>query len=308
MPDAEQTKADASQAGLLAGLDRSMSHGPGMVRIGPLLLWVACMFVVGLARDWDARTLPYLYGLQCVLTTAMLWRYRKHLPEMTLWFHWTVIPSAVFLVVGWIFLGWLMGGQLSERIVWLKDGMPIDHALNSKGEPHYFQTMSGEYPVTYQVSIFLRLLGMSLIVPFVEEIFNRSLCLRAMHSAKKTKIAFLQVLHDMPGLGDVLMHKPAVRAAAQQEPMFTKQFYETPLGKVSVFGIAASTFIFMLNHVPRDYVGCIICGVLWCLMVKWTNGESRKRKLGLGPVIWSHGLTNALLWWYTIASGDWQFL
>ena len=90
--------------------------------------------------------------------------------------------------------------------------------------------------------------------------------------------------------------------------MFTKQFYETPLGKVSVFGIAASTFIFMLNHVPRDYVGCIMCGVLWCLMVKWTNGESRKRKLGLGPVIWSHGLTNALLWWYTIASGDWQFL
>jgi membrane protease YdiL (CAAX protease family) len=180
--------------------------------------------------------------------------------------------------------------------------------LDPAADPHYFQKMRGEYPATYSAGIFLRLLGMSLIVPFVEEIFNRSLCLRAMHSARKTGVALLQVLHDLPGVGEYLMHKPAVKAAAQQEPMFTKQFYETPLGRVSAFGIAASTFIFMLNHVPRDWVGCIVCGVLWCLMVKWTNAEGRKRKLGLGPVIWSHGLTNALLWWYTLASGDWQFL
>ena len=305
-----QSDKQTQAAQQLSGLDRLMAEGPGLVRLGPLLLWVACMFVVGLARDYDARTLPYLYGLQCVLTAGMLWRYRRHLPEMTLGFHWSVIPSAVFLTAAWIFLGWLIGSQLPERIDWLKDGMAYDAAINVGGtaEPHYFQVMRSELPATYSVSIVLRLLGMALIVPFVEEIFNRSLCLRAMHSAKKTGVAFMQILHDLPGLGDVLMHKPAFRAAAQQEPMFTKQFNETPLGNVSAFGIAASTFVFMLNHVPRDWVGCIVCGVLWCLMVKWTNREGRKRKLGLGPVIWSHGLTNALLWWYTIQTGDWQFL
>jgi hypothetical protein len=31
-------------------------------------------------------------------------------------------------------------------------------------------------------------------------------------------------------------------------------------------------------------------------------------RLGLGPIIWSHGLTNALLWLYTLTSDDWRFL
>lgn len=308
LPETDQINTLDSHTGPFAGMDRAMGEGPGLVRLGPLLLWVACMFVVGLARDWDVRTLPYLYSVQCVLTVGMLWRYRKLLPEMTIWFHWSVIPSAVFLTAAWIILGWWIGGELPVRWEALMEGNWQLGALDAEAEPHYFEKIRGEYSATYSAGIVLRLLGMSLIVPFVEEIFNRSLCLRAMHSAKKTGVAFLQVLHDLPGIGEVLMHKPTIRAAAQQEPMFTKQFYETPLGKVSVFGVAASTFIFMLNHVPRDWVGCIVCGVLWCLMVKWTNGEGRKRKLGLGPVIWSHGLTNALLWWYTIASGDWQFL
>jgi membrane protease YdiL (CAAX protease family) len=181
-------------------------------------------------------------------------------------------------------------------------------ALDAQAEPHYFQTMRDEYPGTFAVGIGLRLFGMSLIVPFIEEIFNRSLCLRAMHSAKKTGVAVLQVLHDLPGIGEWLMHKPAIKRAAQQPAMFTQQFHDTPLGQVSMFAIAASTFVFMLNHVPRDWLGAITCGVLWCLMVKWTNRAGRNRKLGLGPVIWSHGLTNALLWGYTLYSGDWQFL
>jgi len=265
------------------------------------------MFVVGVARDWDVRTLPYLYTVQCVLTAGMLWRYHKLLSEITLWFHWSVIPSAVFLTAAWIGLGWWMGGEWPARWDALMRGELLG-ALDPQAEEHYFQTMRGAYPGTFMAAIGLRLLGMSLIVPFIEEVFNRSLCLRAMHSMKKTGVAVLQVLHDLPGIGEWLMDKPAVRRAAQQPPMFTQQFNETPLGAVSVFGVAASTFIFMLNHVPRDWVGCIVCGVLWCLMVKWTNGERRKRKLGLGPVIWSHGLTNALLWGYTLYSGDWQFL
>jgi membrane protease YdiL (CAAX protease family) len=299
---------EETKGGLLVGMDRAMGDGPWLVRLGPLLLWVGCMMVVGMARDWDVRTLPYLYTVQCVLTVGMLWRYRKLMPEVTLWFHWSVVPSAVFLTVAWIILGWWAGGEFSQRWDWLMQGMPTDHVVNLDREPHYFETMRGEYPWTFTVGMGLRLLGMSLIVPFIEEVFNRSLCLRAMHSMRKTGVAVLQVVHDLPGIGEWLMDKPAVKRAAQQEPMFSKQFYETPLGKVSVFGVAASTLIFTANHVPRDWMGAITCGVLWCLMVKWTNREGRKRKLGLGPVIWSHGLTNALLWGYTLYSGDWQFL
>jgi len=46
--------------------------------------------------------------------------------------------------------------------------------------------------------------------------------------------------------------------------------------------------------------------LVWCALVWWTNRGSHR--LGLGPVIWSHAITNALLWGYTIWSGDWQFI
>jgi hypothetical protein len=298
---------DPTGAGKLAAMDRAMGEGPWLVRLGPLLLWVACMFVGGIARDWDPRALPYLYTVQCVLTAGMLWRYRKLLPEMTVWFHWSAIPSAVFLTGAWVWLGWWIGGELPVRWEALMQGELLG-ALDAEAELHYFETMREVNPGTYTVGIGLRLLGMAMIVPFIEEVFNRSLCLRAMHSMKMTGVAILQVVDELPGIGEWLMDKPAVKRAAQQPPMFTTQFNETPLGMVSVFGVAASTFVFMLNHIPRDYLGCIVCGVLWCLMVKWTNSEGRKRKLGLGPVIWSHGLTNAFLWGYTLYSGDWQFL
>ncbi len=42
------------------------------------------------------------------------------------------------------------------------------------------------------------------------------------------------------------------------------------------------------------------------LVVTMTNHG--QRKLGLGPVIWTHGLCNASLWAWTIYSGDWRFL
>ncbi len=299
---------EENKGGRLAGLDRAMGDGPWMVRLAPLLLWVGCMMVVGMARDWDVRTLPYLYTVQCLLTGGMLWRYRRLLPEVTLWFHWSVVPSAVFLTVAWIILGWWVGGELPVRWEALMEGNLRLGALDGEAELHYFETMRGAYPWTFTAAMGLRLLGMALIVPFIEEVFNRSFCLRAMHSMRKTGVAVLQVVHDLPGIGEWLMDKPAVKRAALQEPMFTQQFNETALGAVSVFGVVASTLVFMLNHMPRDWMGAIVCGVLWCLMVKWTNREGRKRKLGLGPVIWSHGLTNALLWGYTLYSGDWQFL
>ena len=45
-------------------------------------------------------------------------------------------------------------------------------------------------------------------------------------------------------------------------------------------------------------------------MVWVTNRESlpEGKRLGLGPVVWSHGLVNAGLWAYTYYTDDWQFL
>jgi len=89
---------------------------------------------------------------------------------------------------------------------------------------------------------------------------------------------------------------------ANQPLMFTREFNRTPFGVLSVFGVIASTFVFMLSHFPRDWPGIWVCGVAYCLLLAAT------RHKGLGPVVWAHGITNALLWVYTLNTGNWQFL
>ena len=46
-----------------------------------------------------------LYLVTCGIIVFLLWRYRALTPELTLRFHWTVLPSAALLLVAWIGLG-----------------------------------------------------------------------------------------------------------------------------------------------------------------------------------------------------------
>jgi hypothetical protein len=74
--------------------------------------------------------------------------------------------------------------------------------------------------------------------------------------------------------------------------------------------VAASTAVFMLVHGLRDWPAVIVCGITYCLLVGYTNNS--RRRLGLGPVIWAHGITNGALWAYTVymhlnQGGDWRF-
>ena len=45
-----------------------------------------------------------------------------------------------------------------------------------------------------------------------------------------------------------------------------------------------------------------MCALAYCLLLSVTRAK------GLGPVCWAHGITNALLWGYTVYYGNWQFL
>jgi len=189
--------------------------------------------------------------------------------------------------------------------------------------PHPIQEMIAENPALGYASLCLRLLGMSLIVPLFEEMFIRSAMLRGLQKPRATFMGLLQFATDFPVIGDWLSNTRAGKQAVAAPPMLTQQLVQTPVGMICVFAIAASTLVFMLSHGLRDWPGCIACGLVWCGLVWWTN-KPRKHKgetwdslakdsggrgrLGLGPVVWSHGITNALLWWYTVQFGDWRFL
>jgi len=286
-----------------------MAAHPWHPRVVPFFVYIAMLALIGGADKLEPRLHPPLYAIQCVLVVWLLWRYRKLTPELTVKFHWLAMPVGVFVAVAWIALGWLMAGEFSVRwnalasgglpMVDYPDGAVPRFATDDSAYDTFFETMGVQLG---WVTLALRLVGMSLVVPLFEELFIRSLMLRSLSDPRKTKLGLQQVACDLPGVGEWYMDTPAGRRASSAEPVFGRQFLATPLGKLTLFGVAASTFVFMLSHVPRDWPGIWVCGVAYCLLLAATA------RRGLGPVVWAHGITNALLWVYTVWTGDWQFL
>lgn len=276
-----------------------MAADPWRPRVVPFFVWILAMFFGGFLVDLEPHLQPFWYAAQCGLTIWLLWRIRRLVPEMNLRFHWTVLPSAALLLWAWIALGTVIG----DTDFWI-----FGHG-SSTGR-HDIQKLGDTHAAWFWASMILRFVGMAVLVPFFEELFIRSAMLRGLHRWGPTKTGLIQFAADMPVIGDAVANSAAGKKALAEAPQFTKQLVETPLGPITVFSVFASTLVFAISHVPRDWAGCVACGVVWCLMVWWTNRESlpEDKRAGLGPVIWSHGLVNALLWAYTLRWDDWRFL
>ncbi|MEO0514227.1 MAG: CPBP family glutamic-type intramembrane protease [Planctomycetota bacterium] len=334
------------------GFDGWVRSNPWHPRIAPFFCWIVFMTVAQFLPEAFTPAKPFLYIAQCVATLWLMWHYRKLTPELTLRFHWLAIPTGVGLLVAWVVLGYAMAGELGWRWTQAVAGqwdaafgpaIPYDTLgvepgrfgpdLDAEGGiiPHPIQDQIAATPVLGYLALGLRLVGMALIVPLFEEMFIRSAMLRGLHRPGPTFAGLLQFASDLPGVGDWISQTRAGQNANAQPPALTKQLNDTPLGAVTVFAIIASTIVFMASHQPRDWPGCIACGIVWCALVWWTNrprpqkGETwdtirirpehqddgtahNTGRLGLGPVAWSHGITNALLWGYTVMWNDWRFL
>lgn len=305
----------------LAALDEMMGVSPWHPRLAPFFLWIIVMAGSGWLRGYAVWTWPVLYAIKCAAVCWLLWRYRRWISEVNWRFHWGAIPTAIFLLIAWIGLGWLMAGEFSPRFDALLAGEPETTSLGyddpaaapalATTEPTFFQKMQrgelpGAFPGLFAISMALKLFGMAVVVPMFEELFTRSAILRGFQKWQQTKVGLIQLGCDLPILGDWLLHTDAGDRATKQPPALTEQLKHIPVGALSLCGVIVSTVIFTASHLTRDWPGAIVCGLVWCGLLWWTNRG--RLKLGLGPVIWSHGLVNALLWGYTLWSGDWQFL
>lgn len=254
---------------------------PYMVYVGPLML-VSYMYKL------IPSTYLLTYTVQCGLVGWLLWRYRKLLPELTLRFHWAAIPVGVAVAVMWIWIG-----------LWMVDTYPARFADQSTTDNMFTHMGQGVGWVAFT----LRLMGMSILVPLFEELFVRSLLLRGLSNFRLTVIGAMKIFMDIPIIGEWLMHTRVGHWTDRQPPVsFGRQFDRTPLGSLTVFGVTASTLLFTLGHGQRDWPAAVVCGIAYCLLLAAT------RHKGLGPVCWAHGITNALLWAYTLRTNDWQFL
>jgi hypothetical protein len=322
-----------------------MAENPWHPRATPFFVYMIGILIGGLIYDGSFGMpevpvlIPVIYTIQVGIVVALLWRYRALLPELNIKFHWLAVPTGIGLCFAWVYLGYasnwavhqLQGiptvGEFAAWLVPTHEQFPT-HAgdwfvpteqssanLTSDNSIHNNRAPLGD--AWYWSTMSLRLLGMSIAVPLFEELWVRSAVLRGGFSAGKTKTAFLQLASDLPIVGDLVSETKAGQRAAKEPPMFTRQLQETAVGRISLFAVCFSTLVFMLAHARRDYLGCIACGVVWCLVVWWTNKPKKGEtwadqpaagRYGLGPIVWSHGITNAALWAWTLQTGDWQFL
>ena len=239
-------------------------------------------------HQWMPATYLATYTVQCSLVAWLLWRYRRQLPELTAAFHWAAVPVGGAVAFAWIGMG-----------LWMVHTFPDRFALQSTTDDMFAQMGLG----LGWSAFLLRLVGMSVLVPLFEELFVRSLLLRGFSNANTTLLGLTQIVMDMPVIGEWLTHTRVGHWADHHRPVvFAQVFDRTPLGTLTLFGVAASTVVFTVGHGVRDWPAAVVCGIAYCLLLAAT------RHKGLGPVCWAHGITNAILWGYTLQTNDWQFL
>lgn len=273
-------------------LDPFMTKRFWAPRLIPFLVYAGFLFLFIFIREPFPWAYPFVYALQCGLVAWLLWRYRHLLPELTISFHWLAVPVGLGVAAVWIWLRF----QTVRLIPFLAHDKPPES---------FFQTMG---PALGWLALAERLVGMAILVPLFEELCMRSLMLRCFHRPRLTLIGLLQILEDIPLIGDWIITTSLGDRVSKYPAVFKTEFHSTPLGRLSLFGVAASTLIFTVHHAPIDYPGCIVCSIAYCLLLRSTAHK------GLGPVCWAHGITNATLWFYTLythfytPTPDWQFL
>ena len=192
-PNPTHNDAPASR---LAKLDAFMASTRGTRASCPYFVFIVGLTLTAFVPGGDrAAALAYLpiYLVVNAVILWLLWRYRKLTPELNLKFHWSVIPSAVFLTAAWVALGYgyntLLFGELKE--------VPLEES-----EP--FGELMAVGPAVFWAVFVCRGLGMSITVPLFEELFVRSALLRGFHRWRLTKTGLLQVGADLPAVGDVI--------------------------------------------------------------------------------------------------------
>lgn len=268
---------------LLSLADGFARRHPLQARLVPLLLWVACLPLTRGATQWAADGASVLWpiaahGAQMLAAGLLLWRWRNYFPELSARFHPAALPAAALVLALWLALGWLCRGTFAASWDALQHNAPppaTDHPL-----PHLLDTR----PAGGWVLLLLRLLGMTLVVPCVEELFFRSTVPQALPSFG----ALRWHLTRLPGLE---RFAPAAPAPATTGWPWV--------------GILISSLLFAANHRPADAAAAFLTGLIWCGLV---FALRRGRNLDLGPALWSHALANAGLVAWCVWRGDWAFL
>jgi CAAX prenyl protease-like protein len=197
---------------------------PEIPRALPFLLFVGLSSLQG---KFFTGSEYWLYALKTILAGGMLWAFRGYLQEMRWSFSWAALGTGVGIAVLWIVLEGLVPplGELWNRATGLITGdVPEPSTPEVPWNPLAF---FAENQALGWMFLVFRVLGRSLVVPPLEEVFYRSFFYRSIAAPK---------------------------------------FNQVPLGVWHTTAFFVTALVFGLAH-PGQWLPAIICGAAYQLLV-----------------------------------------
>ena len=276
-------------SGWRAEFGQWMAERPWRARTAPLFVYALILWPVEVLSTSQPSTYPAVYAVQCLVVIAVVLSSRRLLPELNLRFHWLAVPAGLIGACAWIFFRiWLA----DVHIPWFSQPQKVLEHMT---------------PDIRRISLALRLGGMILLAPIMEELFFRSLVLRSCSRAKFTWLAIVAYCRDTPGLGVLVTGRPFRPRQGPAPSILAREFRRTALGHLNAFNVSVMILLWcVVSHRPEDWPATVICGLLYAFVLRAGNSSGKSR--GLGPAIWAHAITNAALWFYAVQTSQWALL
>jgi len=158
---------------MIAAFRENMAKSPEYARFMPFLIFVVITFAGGLL---GGNAMFWLYAVKVVVGAWLVWEMRAFVPEMRWSFSWTAVGMGILVFVAW---------------VGLDPFYPKNNLLFTDTEDSIWNPFArfGEGSVIAWSLIVVRIFGMTIIVPPLEEAFYRSMVYRYIVKYDFTKVA-----------------------------------------------------------------------------------------------------------------------
>jgi uncharacterized protein len=163
----------------IAATDRLL-FSPVAVRVIPFAVFAALTMV---QSSFGEAGQYWIYALKTVIAACLFWAMRRHIQELKWKLSWEAVVSGVLVFAAWVGLDGLYP-TISELLAWIGLHSTISRRAGSFNP---IQTY-GQGSFLGFIFIGVRIVGSTLIVPMLEEVFYRSFLYRYIIQAQFLKI------------------------------------------------------------------------------------------------------------------------
>jgi CAAX prenyl protease-like protein len=162
---------------MIATFRENMTKSPEYARFMPFLIFVVITFVGGMM---GGNAMFWMYALKTGVGAWLIWEMRAFVPEMRWSFSWSAVAMGILVFVAWVGLD----------PFYPKNNLLFKDTADSIWNPF---TRFGDDSLIAWTLIVVRIFGMTIIVPPLEEAFYRSLVYRYIVKYDFTKVALNHV-------------------------------------------------------------------------------------------------------------------